>query len=189
MIKQIQEHLKQELNNRRYEHTLGVMYTAASLAMCHGQDVNQAMIAGLLHDCAKCISTKDSLALCNKYSIQLTESELNNPALIHAKLGSVLAKEVYDIQDPDILSAIEFHTTGRANMTTLEKIIYLADYIEPYRSIPNLDSMRHLAFNNLDMAMEECSNRTLTHLRYKNMHIDPISIETYNFYKELNTSI
>ena len=124
---EIRKKLSKKLKKDRFEHTIGVMYTAASLAMCYGEDVEKALTAGLLHDCAKYCSSEDQIVLCRKHGIELTESELEMPALIHAKLGAYLASHKYKIKDPDILDAITYHTTGRPGMTMLEKIIYIAE--------------------------------------------------------------
>ena len=117
----------------RYEHTLGVSYTAMALAMRYGQDLDQAELAGLLHDCAKYFNDEEIIKKCRKHGIEVSEAELRAPAVLHAKYGAWLAKNRYGVSDPEILSAIRWHTTGRANMTTLDKIIYVADYIEPRR--------------------------------------------------------
>ena len=128
-LEKIRKELHKKLKKDRYEHTIGVMYTAASLAMCYGEDVGQALTAGLLHDCGKYCPPKDQIKLCEKYGVSLTQSELDMPALIHAKLGACLAEQEYGIQDQEILDAVSYHTTGRQGMTMLEKIIYIADYI------------------------------------------------------------
>lgn len=184
----MQEKLKHIMPPKRYEHTLGVMYTAASLAMVHKIDVETAMMAGLLHDCAKCISYDQTLQLCAQYSLKLDQEELDNPSLIHAKLGAVLAQKEYGIEEVDIINSIAFHTTGRPSMSKLEQIIYLADYIEPHRKTPNLDILRELSFNNLNQAMEECSGRTIRYLEACNHHVASISRDTYEYYKKLNTT-
>ena len=126
--------LQKEVDEDRYHHTLGVMFTAASMAMVWGEDLEKARVAGLLHDCAKCIPNKKKITMCEKNKIEITEFERNNPFLIHAKLGAFLAKDKYKVEDPEILSAIIWHTTGKEDMTLLEKIIYIADYIEPARN-------------------------------------------------------
>lgn len=114
--------LQKEVDEDRYHHTLGVMFTAASMAMVWGEDLEKARVAGLLHDCAKCIPNKKKITMCEKNKIEITEFERNNPFLIHAKLGAFLAKDKYKVEDPEILSAITWHTTGKENMTLLEKI-------------------------------------------------------------------
>lgn len=147
--------LQKEVDEDRYHHTLGVMFTAASMAMVWGEDLEKARVAGLLHDCAKCIPNKKKITMCEKNKIEITEFERNNPFLIHAKLGAFLAKDKYKVEDPEILSAITWHTTGKEDMTLLEKIIYIADYIEPARNkAPHLTRLRKLGIH-----------------RYRRMHV------------------
>lgn len=118
-FKKYKKKLKHTLDKDRFQHTIGVAYTATSLAMSHGYDINKAYLAGLMHDCAKCIPLEDKLHLCKKYHVELTQSEIDNPALIHAKLGAYVAKNQYGIKDNDILLAIRYHTTGRPDMLSL----------------------------------------------------------------------
>lgn len=175
--------LKKDLDNYRYHHTLGVMYTAASLAMCYGMDIIQAQTAGLLHDCAKCYTDEEQLALCHKYNIQVTEAEQKSPYLLHAKLGAYFAGKNYGIRDQEILGAIRYHTTGRPGMTDLEKIIYLADYIEPMRDkASNLKRIRRLAFTSLDEAMYAVLKDTLYYLGNSSKSVDPVTQEAYDYY-------
>ena len=151
MFESIQEKLRIKLDAPRYEHTIGVMYTAGCMAMAHGYDVQKSMLAGLLHDCAKCMSHEERLLLCEKYQVEVSSSELENKALLHAKAGAILAKIEYNIKDMEILHAIAVHTTGDVAMSTLDKIIYIADYIEPGRDkAPNLELVRSLAYKDLD---------------------------------------
>ena len=134
MKKKVKNHLDKE----RYEHTLGVMYMAGALAMCYQVDLEKALTSGLLHDCAKCLSSEKKLKLCEKYHLKVSEAEKGNPGLLHAKLGAYLAEAKFDIEDKEILDAITYHTTGRPRMTLLDKILYVADYIEPNRNMaPN----------------------------------------------------
>ena len=111
-ILRMQDRLKEYLTRDRFIHTQGVMYTATALAMCHGEDLVKAQVAGLLHDCAKCIPNGKKLKLCEKHNIQITEVERRNPFLLHAKLGAFLAMHEYGIDDKEIVSAILNHTTG-----------------------------------------------------------------------------
>lgn len=184
MKKRVQEHL----DKVRYEHTLGVMYTAGALAMRYQENLEKALTAGLLHDCAKCLSSDKKVKLCEKYGIEISESERKNPGLLHAKLGAYLAAEKYDICDQEIINAIAYHTTGRPNMTLLDKIVYIADYIEPNRNeAPNLSEVRRLAFVDLDECLYIILKDSLTYLETKNEVIDPMTELTYQFYKkELN---
>lgn len=186
-LKKIRKAMEKELNSKRYEHTLSVAYTAANLAMVHSADVSSALIAGMLHDCAKCISGKKLISICKKNSIDFSEVESNNPsALLHAKAGAVLAREKYGIEDEDILNAIKYHTTGRPNMSRLEKILYIADYIEPYRKhASNLNQIRNMAYQDLDNTLLKILGDTLSYLMSTDGQIDPMTKETYNYYKNL----
>lgn len=184
MKKRVQDHLDKE----RYEHTMGVMYTSAAMAMCYQVDMEKALIAGLLHDCAKCLSSDKKLKLCEKYGITISESERKNPGLLHAKLGAYIAKTKYDIKDQDIIDAIAYHTTGRPAMTMLDKIVYIADYLEPNRTMaPNLDEVRKLAFEDIDECLYLILKDSLAYLETKSEVIDPMTEQTYYYYKkELN---
>lgn len=184
-ISRIKRKVKPHLDNDRYEHTLGVMYTAAALAMRYQEDVEKAMIAGLLHDCAKCLAPDKKIKLCEKYQLSISEIERKNPGLLHAKLGAFLAFKKYHIQDKDILDAIANHTTGRPDMTTLDKIIYIADYIEPNRTAaPNLESIRHMAFVDLDECLYTILSATLHYLNSNGASIDALTSKTHLFYKK-----
>jgi predicted HD superfamily hydrolase involved in NAD metabolism len=186
-IHAIEKELKKELTKERFEHTRGVMYTAACLAMRYGCDMRKAMLAGLLHDCAKHIPNEKKLKLCKKNHIELTQAELDNPSLIHAKLGAFLAKNQYDIEDSDILHAIRVHTTGAPEMNLLDKIIFLADYIEPNRNkAKNLSIIRELAFQDIDKAILQNLSDTLRYLdeNKEKGSIDPMTLQTYEYYKQ-----
>jgi len=184
--KKIRKTLEKIQDEKRYEHTLGVAYTAASLAMRYEDDVKKAEIAGLLHDCAKCIDNDKKLAMCQKYNINVNEFERRNPFLLHAKLGSFLAMKKYNITDKDIINAILNHTTGRPEMSLLEKIIYVADYIEPNRmQAPNLSEIRKLAFMDLDQAVFKILGDTLHYLKSVNNEIDPMTQKTYDYYQDI----
>ena len=185
LIEKMQEDLKETLSERRYEHSIGVMEMAGELAKIYGVDIETAKIAGLLHDNAKCIDDKKKLALCGKYKLEINTAEQKNPDLLHAKLGSFLAKERYQIEDPEILSSILYHTTGKPAMTTLEQIIYIADYIEINRKkLPGMEVTRKLAFTDLDACMLHILESTLAFLGKKGAAIDQITMETYTYYKK-----
>lgn len=183
-LKNIQENLKKKLEEKRYTHTVGVMYTAAALAMRYHEDIESTMLAGLLHDCGKFAPAEKQIDLCKQYHLELTDAELRIPALVHARLGAYLAREKYGVHDQRILDAILYHTTGKPNMNTLEKIIYLADYIEPGRKvIPGLEEVRTLAFTNIDEAVCLCSQLTLSYLERAGRAVDPLTRQTYEYYK------
>lgn len=177
--------MEKTLDTRRFEHTLGVAYTAASLAMCYQVDIYKAQMAGLLHDCAKCLPDDKKLSICENHNMQITEIEKRNPFLLHAKAGSYIAMKKFHIHDQDIINAILNHTTGRPDMSTLEKIIYIADYIEPCRKqAPNLAEIRQLAFHDLDLTLVRILGDTLEYLKESSTEIDPMTQKTYDYYLE-----
>lgn len=184
-MKKIRKKLEKALDSKRFEHTLGVAYTASALAMCHQADITKAHTAGLLHDCAKCLSNDKKIAICKKHHIPITEAEKENPFLLHAKVGSYLARTEYQVQDQDILNAISNHTTGRPGMSQLEKIIYIADYIEPGRKhAPDLTAVRRLAFQDLDQALFRILQDTLQYLKSIDGPIDAMTEKTWEFYRD-----
>ena len=183
----MQQKLKTELDSERFQHTMGVMYTSACLAMAHGYDLGDAQCAGLLHDCAKCIPNQKKLKLCEKNKIPITDFEREHPFLIHAKLGAFLAKEKYGVKNPEILSAIESHTTGKPEMTRLEMIIYIADYSEPMRYKAScLPEIRRLAFVSLEECMYEILRQTMDYLGDDPTKVDMTSLKAYNYYRSLH---
>lgn len=184
-INEIRKQLKKELDKARYEHTKSVMYTAGCLAMANSYSVDAAMLAGLLHDCAKCIPNDKKILMCEENHILINATERESPYLLHAKLGAFLAETVYGVRDPEILHAIKVHTTGEPRMSTLDKIIYIADYIEPGRSeAPDLEYVRELAFRDLDACMAQILHDTLKYLSTRGRNIDDITRTTYDFYKQ-----
>ena len=179
--------LKRKLDKERFMHTLGVAYTGASLAMNYRVDIQKAFLAGLLHDCAKCIPNKKKLSLCRECGLAVTASEDKNPFMLHAKLGAHFASHKYGIKDKEICSAILFHTTGRPRMSMFEKIIFVADYIEPGRDkAQNLEEIRTLSFWDIDAAVEKICYDTLVYLEDAKKEIDTMTRETYEYYHELN---
>jgi predicted HD superfamily hydrolase involved in NAD metabolism len=182
-LKKIRKAMEKNLDSKRYEHTLGVEYTAAALAMRYDENIKSAQIAGLLHDCAKCMSDEKRLSICEKHNISINAVERRNPFLLHAKVGSFLAMDDYGVKDPDIINAILNHTTGRPGMSTLEKIIFIADYIEPGRKqAPNLAEIRKLAFIDLDKALLRVLEDTLAYLKEGGGEMDPMTRKTYDYY-------
>lgn len=184
-LKKLTKAMEECQDVKRFQHTLGVEFTAACMAMCYGVSVKDAQIAGLLHDCAKCMSDTKKLSICDKNGLDVTDIEKRNPFLLHAKVGSFLAGSLYGVKDEDILNAILYHTTGRPAMSTLEKIIFIADYIEPGRKqAPNLEEVRRLAFEDLDKTMIKILRDTLEYLKNGGGEIDPMTKKTYDYYCE-----
>ena len=140
------------LRHRRIAHVLGTEGTAAALACRWGEDGQAARRAALLHDCTKKLDREQHMALCRQYGIALDPEERQEEKLLHAITGAAVAEHMFG-ESGKVVSAIRWHTTGRAAMTTLEKIIYLADYIEPTRDFGGLTELRALAFQDLDRAV------------------------------------
>ena len=140
------------LKHKRIPHVLGTEQEAIRLAERYGADVEKARVAALLHDCTKKLDMPTQLALCGQYGIALDELEQKALKLLHSKTGAAIARDVFGVDD-EVYSAIWYHTTGHANMTKLEKIIYLADYIEPSRDFPGVDTLRKVCYEDLDKGL------------------------------------
>ena len=141
------------LNPNRVAHVLGCRDTAVALAKRWGADVTDAARAGILHDCTKYLDLAEQLKLCDEYGIVLDDLEQKAVKLLHSKTGAAIARHVYGAPD-EVCDAIYWHTTGKADMTLLEKVLYLADYIEPSREeFPGLKELRRLAYEDLDQAL------------------------------------
>ena len=185
-IQRIRRILSEKLDPGRYEHTLGVSFTCAALAMAYGQDIDKAEMAGLLHDCAKRYPDSVLIEKCKKNGVRLTEGELNSPAVVHAKYGRYLAVKKYGITDEDILNAISYHTTGREGMSMLEKIVYVADYIEPRRyTASDLPEIRRLAFKDLDLCMYRILEGTVGYLKAKRSRRAPDTLKARDHFRKL----
>lgn len=187
-ILSLQQDMKKKLKNKRYIHSVGVMYTAQNLAMRYGISLLYAGIAGILHDCAKEMDEEEQFQYCKKHDIEITDDEIMAPALLHSKVGAYIAREHYHIDDDSIISAIRFHTTGKQHMTRLEQIIYIADYIEPNRKqIPGLDIIRETVYIDIDKACTMVLDNTIKYLDEQGKHIDRYSLAAYEYYKSLRS--
>ena len=181
----IREKLKASLKPGRYEHSLSVSFTCMALAMRYGYDLDKAELAGLLHDCAKCYDNNSIIAACRNSGMELTEGELQAPSIIHSRLGARMAEEKFGVNDPEILSAIACHTTGKPDMSLLDKILYIADYIEPRRyKIKDLPAIRRLAFEDLDEALFQIMEGTLRYLKESGTYADIMTQNAYHYYKK-----
>lgn len=168
--------LKKELDRQRFEHTLGVEQTARQMACVFGENEEKAALAGLLHDCAKCMPLSQMIKAARHADVDPVMKE--SKALMHAVAGCCVAQDVYGVQDEAVLDAIRWHTTGHAGMTRLEKIIYLADVIEPNRKpYPGLEELRALCMQDLDGAMHAALRMSLEHVREqgKTLHPDTLA--------------
>ncbi len=177
--------LSENISKKRYLHSIGVSDTAACLAMKYGYDVRKAALAGLLHDCAKGLKDVEMMTITKENGIINSDVEEESPELLHSKAGSVIARRDYKIEDEEILSSIFWHTTGRPGMTLLEKIIFIADYIEPNRcDIPKLDEIRSLAFTDIDRAVAFACANSIEYLKNHSRTVDRITVDTYEYYEK-----
>lgn len=168
--------LQKALSRERYRHTLGVEQTAIKLAELYGEDPEKARIAALLHDCARCLDSEEMRRLVGDRG---GESALR--ALMHAPAGAVLAKQKYGVEDEQVLSAIRWHTTGHEGMTRLEKIVYLADFVEPNRpNYPGLQELRAEAFRDLDRAVRMAAESTMRYVRARGLKPDENTLKMLN---------
>ncbi len=173
--------LQTKLKPQRFAHCLGVMDTAIILAKRFNVNEQQAAIAGLLHDCARQFETKDLIAESRKRHLYITDIDLQLPILMHAPLGTAIAKEEYDVHDTAILKAIASHTVGGANMSDLDKIVYLADMIEPHRNFDGLEKIRQAAAEeDLDSAMIRAFDQSIIFIMRKGHTIHPYTVAARN---------
>lgn len=172
--------LRKYINRRRYDHSLSVAKEAVKLAEAYSLDANKAYLAGLLHDCAKDIKTERQLKLIQKYSeFELIGDELAYPKVIHALTGSIIAKRNFGIDDPEILSAIRYHTLGSPKMLSLDKIIYIADMIEPKRNHNGIEILRELAYNNINKAIIMSIDSTIEYIGEDKIQKDALVLKNY----------
>lgn len=183
LIKTLKKDLPAVMNEHRYAHTVSVSIIAAILGTLYGEDAEKCELCGLLHDAAKGIPETELILLCEKNGVELSEGEKAAPKVIHAPYGAYLARVKYGIEDADILNAIRFHTTGRENMSTLEKIIYIADFIEPgRREAECLYEARRAAFTDLDRCMAVILKNTVQYLKGRGQRIEEHTLSAYRFY-------
>lgn len=179
-LAEIRSKLKRNLPKERFIHSLGTMEISLKLAERYGVDKEKACIAALLHDCAKDICYEETLNLCKENQIELDGYKILEPILIHAELGAFIAKRDYMIEDEEILSAIKYHTIGRPNMSMLEKVIFIADYIEPNREHKEADLAREVVFEDINKAIVICIKKTIEYVKNKGGFVHPDSMLVLN---------
>jgi len=172
--------LSNELRPARFRHCREVSQTAVRLAERWDANIEKARIAGILHDCARCLHGEELLKTAHYYGMTPNEFELVQPALIHAPLGAIIAQRRFGILDSEILQAIRRHTTGSAGMTLLDKIIYLSDCIEPGRSFSGARKMRDLALANLDVAVISAYEQSIHYVMANGGVLHPFTVEGRN---------
>ncbi|MDO5715834.1 MAG: bis(5'-nucleosyl)-tetraphosphatase (symmetrical) YqeK [Tissierellia bacterium] len=183
-LEKIRQKIEARIGKKRMEHTYRVMETAEKLATIYNVDVEKVKTAAFLHDCAKMKDRKDLIRAANHYDMLLTKEMKKAPQIIHAYLGALIAEREYHIKDEDILNGIQYHTTGRENMSDLEKIIFLADYMEPKRNFPGVEKARELAEKDLNEAMLYALTQTIHHLLDSNEVIALDTIKARNYLLE-----
>lgn len=187
--KEICADLQIKLKPSRYEHSMGVAYTAACLAMRYGADSCKAFRAGILHDCGKYLDGEASIRFCEDNGIPMTESEVMKPgALLHAKTGAYIASNEYGEEDREIIDAILTHTVGDVDMSILQKIIFVSDYIEPNRRmLPRMEEIRNLAFSDIDKCIVAIYESTFSYLESNPDlgAVDDRSRTAYEYYRKL----
>jgi len=170
------------LKFKRIPHVLGAEQEAIRLAQRYGADVEKARVAALLHDCTKKLLMPEQKALCEHYGIELDEMEQWALKLLHSKTGAAIARDVFGV-DEEIYSAIFYHTTGKADMTLLEKVIYLADYIEPTRDFPGVDDLRKACYEDLDRGLLMGLEMSIEEMRSMGNPVHPATLEARDFLK------
>jgi predicted HD superfamily hydrolase involved in NAD metabolism len=176
----MRENLKLTLSRGRFRHSEEVMNEAIRLAEFYKVNIEKARIAGLLHDCARDAGKDEIYKVLEKYNVVLDDIQKKTPVLLHSILGSFYAKEYYGVEDKEILDAIYWHTTGRAGMTMLEKIIFVADYIESGRNFEGVEEARKQAYKDIERCIVICCDLTIRYILQKGKLLHPYIIETRN---------
>ena len=183
----IKQKLKKLLSEDRYVHTISTQKEAIKLAQRYGVNPEKASLAALLHDCAKNVDPENMITILERQYIPVDDIERNNPAILHGKVGRVMARYKFNVTDDEILDAIECHTTGRENMTMLEKIIFLADVIEETRDYSGVEEVRAMAYEDIDKALVMSLNRTILQVLRRGNLLHPETIKARNYLIMENT--
>lgn len=176
----IKNEIERMLKPKRYKHSINVEKISIKLSKIYGADEDHCRVAAILHDCAKGFKNDQLLTAAEDYGINVDEIQKNSPGLLHGPVGAMYAKYNFGIENEDILNSIWFHTTGRAGMSKMEKIIYIADLIEEGRDFPGVEELRILAEHDLDKALILSCNSTINYVIERNELIHPLTIEFRN---------
>ena len=182
-INQIKGLLKETLSTDRYNHSLNVMETSVVIAANNDFCPEKASVASLLHDCGKYSDKREILNEILAYKIIMDPDTKKSPGVWHSLLGSHIARHKYNIDDEDIINAIRYHTTGRACMSTLEKIVFIADAVEPGRNYDNINKIRKTAYENIDWAIKYYMENLIYNLEKKNIHIHKETLNCLEYLK------
>lgn len=178
----IHEKLRSMLNDHRYKHSIGVQETAIMLAKQNGADVKKASIAGLIHDCAKDLSNDILINIAEKdCGIYINDIYRIQPELLHGLVGAYVAQKEFGIYDEDIIHSIKYHTTGCLKMSMLDKIIYIADYIEPGRDFPGVNNIRELTLKNINKGVLMALDNTIKFIIERGQLLDSHTVEARNW--------
>lgn len=174
--------LETMLKPKRLKHSINVAACAVKLSKIYGCDEDKAQLAGLIHDCAKYFDEVKTQEYVDRYNIELDPLEVGNSALSHSVIGSYVIQDVFNIKDLDIINAVRYHTTGKEDMSILEKIIFMADMIEEGRDFPGVDYLRELSFSGqLDKALIVSFNNTIKFVIENDQLIHPRSVSARNY--------
>lgn len=181
MIDDLNAKLKTMLSEKRYNHSLGVQSTAVDLAKKYNADEKKASVAGLVHDCAKGFSNEKLIEIYKNCGMEMDTVYEKQPQLLHGPVGAFIAQKEFLITDREVLHAIQCHTTGCEDMSMLDKIIYIADYIEPGRDFPGVDELRRAAFIDIDTCLLMAFDSTIRYVLERKQLIDIKTIKARNF--------
>lgn len=179
-LEEMKKLLEESIPAKRFKHSVAVYETALELAAAHKLTADKIAVAALLHDCGREVNSKESVAKARELGIDIDMIDLEQPILLHAKIGVYNAVHKYGVTDKEILDGILYHTTGAADMTDLAKVVYLADMLEPGRDFPGIEELRRQAFKNLDKAMLMAYANTMIYLLDGGLLIHPRCVEGYN---------
>lgn len=184
--KTMKDKLQSSLSMKRYIHTMGVVDEAVKLSKVYDVDTEKVKIAALLHDCAKDYPADMKIRLCKEFHVEIDDIMKKQTDLVHSFLGAKVAKREYNVTDHEVLDAIRYHTTGKAGMTMLDKIVFIADYIEPNRKdFDGLEEVRALAYTNIDLAVKETLEYTIEYEEQRGRILHPLTTEALEDYKNL----
>lgn len=182
-IRELERYIRVRLTEKRYRHTEGVIATAVELAKRYGADEEKTYIAALFHDACKNLDSDEINMLVEEYGIGSVY--IDKPQLAHSKLAAKILEDRFGITDEDILNAVSYHTTGRANMSLLEKIVYVADAVEPNRTYPEAEELNRLAFQDLDQAGYEIADRAIRRVKDQGMFLDEDTVKARDWFASL----
>ena len=187
LFEKYEKELNKALSNdrRRYWHSISVALTAVNLADIYGANKDDCLVSGLLHDYCKCLTLDELYLMCDKYGVNLSYEDKMSDGCIHGFLAAKMCKDKFGLSD-EIYNAIYYHTCGRPNMTTLEKIIYMSDFIEPLRRFRDkVTDIRALAYKDIDASIIPASVASIEFLKKRNKFIHSNTIKTLEYYKDL----